>query len=130
MRQHLRIRRVAKWTGMGVCAISLIGCPISYAGRLNLFADRYPPGAFVKVYLVAGDLRLKILKCRPVDGAPRGDYGADLPSMPLWALLFVSVLVTAWLFRHDRPAIQPGHCSCGYDLTGNVTGVYPECGVA
>ena len=24
---------------------------------------------------------------------------------------------------------RPGHCPCGYDLTGNTSGVCPECGV-
>ncbi len=23
---------------------------------------------------------------------------------------------------------KPGHCGCGYDLTGNVSGRCPECG--
>lgn len=37
--------------------------------------------------------------------------------------------VTAYLFWRDRPI--PSHCcqQCGYDLTGNVSGVCPECGM-
>lgn len=37
-----------------------------------------------------------------------------------------------WLIgsrRPKKPPFPPGHCqSCGYDLTGNVSGVCPECG--
>ncbi|MHC4066868.1 MAG: hypothetical protein ACYSUI_20520 [Planctomycetota bacterium] len=41
----------------------------------------------------------------------------------LWATLF-----RRWC-RRSRYA--PGFCQgCGYDLTGNVSGVCPECGVA
>jgi hypothetical protein len=36
---------------------------------------------------------------------------------------------TGYLFWLDRPRIPPGHCrKCGYNLTGNVSGVCPECG--
>jgi len=32
--------------------------------------------------------------------------------------------------RHIRRARQKGCCDCGYNLTGNVSGVCPECGAA
>ena len=49
--------------------------------------------------------------------------------VPLWIPFLVVGLPTAVLCRRDR-RIPPGHCqSCGYDLTGNVSGVCPECGV-
>ena len=33
------------------------------------------------------------------------------------------------LVRERRPFYPPGHCqNCEYDLTGNVSGVCPECG--
>ena len=45
-------------------------------------------------------------------------------------LLFLLVAIpVAYLLSRDRPKIPPGHCQkCGYDLTGNTSGVCPECG--
>src|SRR4051812_42639250 len=45
----------------------------------------------------------------------------------LWAT-YTAALVwrLRWIARRDHPI---GHCdSCGYSLTGNVSGVCPECG--
>jgi len=52
-------------------------------------------------------------------------------SVPLWGLFLVVALPTVFLWWRDRRRIPPGHCrNCGYDLTGNVSGVCPECGMA
>lgn len=34
-------------------------------------------------------------------------------------------LLAYWVRLREPP---PGHCSCGYDLTGNLSGICPECG--
>jgi hypothetical protein len=48
--------------------------------------------------------------------------------MPLWMPLVPLGVLTAWLWWRDRP-LPAGHCQkCGYDLTGDVSGVCPECG--
>lgn len=49
--------------------------------------------------------------------------------LPVWILLLLACSPTAYLFYHDRRILP--HCcrSCGYDLTGNTSGVCPECGV-
>ena len=45
-------------------------------------------------------------------------------SLPLLATLFPALML--WW---PRRLSLPGHCApCGYDLTGNVSGVCPECG--
>ena len=48
--------------------------------------------------------------------------------LPLWMPFVLVLLPTVHLWEKDRPK-QPGHCQqCGYDLTGNVSRVCPECG--
>lgn len=50
--------------------------------------------------------------------------------LPLWVPLLLVALPTAFLWWRDR-RVPPGHClQCGYDLTGNTSGVCPECGRA
>jgi hypothetical protein len=54
-----------------------------------------------------------------------------MKSVPLWPTVLVLGAVSALLWILDHRRISPGHCGkCGYDLTGNVSGRCPECGVA
>jgi hypothetical protein len=49
-------------------------------------------------------------------------------NVPFW-LLFLLTGATALLVWRRRRRHPPGHCAmCGYNLTGNVSGVCPECG--
>ncbi len=49
--------------------------------------------------------------------------------VPFWKPLALITVPTAFLWWLDRRRTPPGHCHhCGYDLTGNVSGVCPECG--
>lgn len=45
--------------------------------------------------------------------------------VPLYPFALVAALVTIICWHH----IPPGHCQkCGYNLTGNASGICPECG--
>ena len=49
-------------------------------------------------------------------------------ALPLWIPLLLIGAPTVILWRNDR-RYPPGHCrKCGYNLTGNVSGICPECG--
>jgi hypothetical protein len=49
--------------------------------------------------------------------------------VPLWIPFLLVAIPTAVLWYRDRRRIPPGHCrNCGYNLTGNVSGICPECG--
>ena len=51
--------------------------------------------------------------------------------LPLWLPSAILFLPVAFFWWRDRRRRSPTACrSCGYDLTGNVSGVCPECGVA
>ena len=46
--------------------------------------------------------------------------------------LIFTILPTIWLYKwNKRRKLGPNACpACGYDLTGNETGVCPECGAS
>lgn len=49
--------------------------------------------------------------------------------IPLWIPFLIAAIPTALLFYGYRRRPGPGCCqACAYDLTGNVSGVCPECG--
>lgn len=71
---------------------------------------------------------------RQVSGALSHWYpyflGPGIIAVPLWIPFVLAALGTAVLWWRDRGG-TPVHCCrrCGYDLTGNVSGVCPECGM-
>jgi len=47
--------------------------------------------------------------------------------VPFWIPLVIAAIPTTWMWL--RRGSKEGHCThCGYDLTGNESGVCPECG--
>ena len=83
--------------------------------------------------LVVKEARKHTLSWRPYflfkrpQGVPN-DWGLTL-GLPLWIPFVLLSVPTAILWYRDRRRPPPGHCkSCGYDLTGNVSGVCSECG--
>lgn len=57
------------------------------------------------------------------------DYGRTRSStIPMWMVFLLMVVPTALFWWRDR-RYPPGHCqTCGYNLTGNTSGIGPECG--
>jgi hypothetical protein len=57
------------------------------------------------------------------------DPGLFSVGLPLWMPFLLIATPAAFLWWTDRRRIPPGHCqNCGYNLTGNVSGICPECG--
>jgi hypothetical protein len=145
-----RTRRVLKWGGLGlslVFAMILVasrwwgvvyvrnGNPLSAGysvayGRIGIIVDDGPSSAAgVKFWQIAPEERRWDLHGQ-VFHNPSAGTGTALwvIEIPLWMLFFVAALPTACLWWRDR-RLPPGHCQrCAYDLTGNTSGICPECG--
>jgi hypothetical protein len=66
--------------------------------------------------------------CDPWIGTTVGFFGTRVCCFPASLLAVVFGAAAALLWWRDRP-YPVGRCrNCGYDLTGNVSGVCPECG--
>lgn len=64
-----------------------------------------------------------------VEGCPWTPYRRTEVVLPLWMPFVLLAIATAYIFARDRRWIPPGHCkTCGYILTGNVSGICSECG--
>jgi hypothetical protein len=100
---------------------------------------------------------LQVRYCRVIPGAPdrfvlrerwgfryrsgtdhrykAGTFIDTFTDVPIWFLVLLTTPLAAWCLvrelrvRRHRHRILHGLClSCGYDLTGNVSGICPECG--
>ena len=58
-------------------------------------------------------------------------WAVSLPIIifPIYALFLAVAIPTLLVCRFWSKPVKSGCCRCGYDLTGNTSGVCPECGV-
>jgi hypothetical protein len=69
-----------------------------------------------------------------VFGASSSNSPTPLTLQTFWVIVIphgalaalMAVMPAVWFLRWRRR--KPGHCRCGYSLTGNTSGVCPECG--
>lgn len=148
MKRGGRTRRVFKWAGLMGCALLLIVWVASY------WVVLYPKWlkvectwfvglghGYVECYYPAGVLthRTGFLFGRIMGRRPNwwpvvqrtsvpGGASCWYVGVPLWLPFLAAALPTGVLWHRDRRP-PPGHCqACGYNLTGNTSGVCPECG--
>jgi len=119
-------------------------------GRLFIVREyrRRPPGTVPEVKLDYGLIALpsdpdgpresevpQVFSIGGVEGW-RGSFIGRWRStyvVPMWIVVLTTLIIPIFYLRRRwqlRP-IVPGHCrGCGYNLTGNTSGVCPECGRA
>ena len=129
-----RLRTFILITGTLASVLIAVAFAVSAWWEMHLAV---PGGPHIGVHAGALDLYWNTLASRPgwmphgaglrfaLVGVTRVN-GVTLPL--IYPLLSVAV-PTLLVWRFGRKPVKPGHCPCGYDLTGNTSGVCPECGV-
>ena len=143
MRRPSKLRWITKWAGLGICtviAIVWIASGWGYAGYSNQYQILAVVSGGLSYFAAPNPqfapymFRSGLLPGSPVPHwlwSPEYSYlvGAKEVFVPCWIPFVIVALPTALLFWRDHTRrIPPGHCRCGYDLTGNTSGRCPECG--
>ena len=149
MRRRSRTRRVLKWVGLVGCVLMLAawgfslfwsvsyicahhGCGLGYGYAVIAISSKARPfNPFTnpeawEVERATGPLSERL------GGLLHWQRFGYLSTVfvPLWMPFVLLALPTAFLWHRDRRPPK-GHCQgCGYDLTGNVSGICSECGEA
>ena len=155
-RRH-RFRRIAKWIGTGATMLILVAWVSSVpllGTKTTVFEGNYARNWIavdrgLMIYEFGARPRPGRLKVYCWDEGPERRqwpiwvrYGLIAPTverfptpaiyhliLPLWLPFLLVITPTAYLWNRDRRRISPGHCpSCNYNLTGNTSGICPECG--
>jgi hypothetical protein len=136
----VHMRRKAKWCGIAVCLALTTAWLISlrswshftvngftcalFAGSMTFDNYTYAGyGCYFKGYSTSPPwVRFGFRWPELFVVGPR--HGALV--VPIWMPLSLALASTCWLWRRARR--RTGFCCCGYSLTGNVSGICPECG--
>ena len=145
MRKPSRFRRIAKWAGVGICMLIAVvwflskWWHVAYVTHTGHMLE-FEAGGLKHIRNYPGTSRLYI----------EGEHHRERMNwwietwqwrpfyypgsffliwfLPCWIPFLLVALPTGILFWCDHRRPLPGHCPCGYDLTGNVSGRCPECG--
>jgi len=149
MRTRFRIRRVAKWAGLAVCALIASAWTWSACANSSLMVYSPNAGNFILnrgsiVWLEPGFLKAFGINAHRIAFGqasgrerllrlmPMFHKGGPLPmsvTLPLWLPFVLIALPTGMLWRSDKQHAGPGYCpNCNYNMTANTSGKCPECG--
>ena len=139
MKRRNRKRRILKWMAVGLCALLVAGWIVNAYRNVAWGSSRWTLGVGGG-RLIFGRLSFDDSSNLPLgwnawrsDGQfewwPEFQFDGrfNFVNIPIWMLLLATALATLWLWRHNHSA-KLGCVNCGYNLTGNVSGVCPECG--
>jgi hypothetical protein len=117
----------------GCVAYTVLIGPSDEAGSVRRSYIGLPPGREIQRLRMSDALRSYGFllpyrnNLRTVPGAANVKELAGI--LPLWIPVVAVTLPTGVLFWPGRGRVRACCCvSCGYDLTGNVSGICPECG--
>ena len=139
-----RLQRWAKWVGLTACVISFLALLSSFIFTVTMYRSGW------SAVLGFGDVIVQSTNAQYGNPQQGWAFKKRLASEPIvfqwwvrlrnpvesvwqvivptWIPLVALTMPTAFLWYRDRRT-PPGHCqSCGYNLTGNTSGVCPECG--
>ena len=135
-----RLRRVMKWVGLFACFTFLVGWCLSIYGYVEVDYGRFTViaqcGGVQVVQQRGPHFHVTRLKHGWFQNSclwlvPHAMSTASMKVwlfVPFWIPFLAFAIPTVILWRRDR-RFPPGHCQkCGYDLTGNESGLCPECG--
>ena len=143
-----RARRILKWTGAGLSLVLLAAWGMS----LYCWAE-YRATPHLSIFIDSGSIGWIFTSYSSQPSSltwhPFSRFGFHVPWYTLdqksgqgyvhaagcafWLLLLLTAIPTVWLWHRDRRLFfsPPDHLicrGCGYDLTGNLSGVCSECG--
>jgi hypothetical protein len=142
------MHRVGRWMMRGVTVLSLVICvatvgvfAYSFLFDVILYSERFPlvrPNQLSGFDVIIREGRVLCRDETCFQSAPVRGIAFSLTArreIPLWsvaATALVGALAISWRMRPSKgKPIKLGLCpSCSYDLTGNISGVCPECGMA
>ncbi len=134
-----RIRRPAFWIGLAACILTAglwmmsltfqTACSTGKTG-VTFFLRRGSVGVFRSAGVNAG-WHFSRSQATAWWWPKFGSVGkAWYGFIPCWCPLVVFAAPTVVLWCRAHKCLENGCQKCGYDLTGNVSGVCPECGTA
>ena len=154
MARPSRTRRILKWTSIAlsllILAIWMISLRFYAAALISENEARVWLESQPNHFCISSDSLGRSRRATPgvSDSGTWASLGLEMPRIiqwppvmnyevlvPYWLPLLLTAIPTAWLWHRDRRlfSCSPDHllCSrCGYDLTGNTSGVCSECGLA
>ncbi len=147
MKRRVRKRRVLKWVGLIGCVLTLGLCALSQYVAFGYSTSTLSVGIQLSTLTVYDSPqpsidelgwrggRIALPQTFPrwstQFGWPRKQSfpnGSVYREIPVWLFLLPMALATSVTWWMDRRP-KTGCIHCGYNLTGNVSGICPECGM-